>query len=279
MRRLIREPLLHFLVLGALLFALYGWIHRGAAAPDEIVVSRGQVDSLRAQFERTWQRDPSAVELQGLIDAWVRDEVLYREGRALGLDGDDPVIRRRVAQKVEFLAEGLTPAAPTEAELQTWLDQHADNYRLEARYSFEQLYFDPLRHGERLAADLESARRLLAKGKPATGDATMLPPAMRNASSAEVLGIFGSEFVPQLDHLRVGEWSGPIESGYGVHVVKLTLRTAGRPARLDEVQAAVERDLLHDRTERGRSRFYAGLLGKYKVRVEPAAGGSASSGL
>src|SRR6476660_6416007 len=103
MRRLIREPLLHFLLLGALLFALYGWIHRAAGSPGEIVVSRGQVDTLRVQFTRTWQREPTPVELQGLIDSWVRDEVLYREGRALGLDGDDPVIRRRVAQKVEFL--------------------------------------------------------------------------------------------------------------------------------------------------------------------------------
>src|SRR5262245_50464444 len=268
MRRLIREPLLHFLALGALLFALYGWIHRGAAAPGEIVVTRGQVDALRTQFSRTWQREPTQQELQGLIDGWVRDEVLYREGRALGLDGDDPVIRRRVAQKVEFLAEDLTPEQPTDAELQAWLDGYADDYRIEARYWFEQVYFDPTRHTRGFENDIDAARHALAAGKTVSGDGTLLPRSMEGAGQSEVAKTFGTEFAHALDGLEVGEWSAPVESGLGIHLVRLTVRDPSRAARLDEARAAVERDLLHDRTEQGRRKFYAAMLAKYKVRVE-----------
>ena len=268
MRRWLREPLLHFVVLGALLFVAYGWIHRGTGSAGEIVVARAQVDSLRQQFTRSWQREPTPAELQGLIDGWVRDEALYREGRALGFDVDDPVIRRRVAQKVEFLADELTPTTPTDAELQAWLEQHADDYRVDARYSFEQVYFDPSRRRERLDADLESAERALARGNPVKGDGTMLPSVMTDAPAYEVVRTFGSEFATALAELRVGQWSNPVESGYGVHLVRPTSRTEGRAATLDEVREAVERDLLHDRTEQGRKRFYAALLDKYDVRVE-----------
>jgi PPIC-type PPIASE domain len=268
MRRWLREPLLHFLVLGALLFVAYGWIHRGTGSAGEIVVARAQVESLREQFTRSWQREPTQAELQGLIDGWVRDEALYREGRALGFDIGDPVIRRRVAQKVEFLADELTPTTPTDAELQAWLEQHADNYRIDARYSFEQLYFDPSRRRERLDADLESALRALARGNPVKGDGTMLPSVMTDVPAYEVVRTFGTAFAAALSGLRVGQWSHPVESGYGVHLVRPTARTEGRAATLDEVREAVERDLLHDRTEQGRKRFYAALLDRYEVRVE-----------
>ncbi len=173
MRRILREPLLHFVVLGAALFGLYGWMNKGVGAPNEIVVSHGQMESLRAQFERTWQRPPTAQELGGLVDGWVREEILYREGLALGFDRDDPVVRRRVSQKVEFIADGDAPYAPSQSELEEWLHQHQADYRVDAIYSLRQVYFDPARHGERLDADLDAARKRLARGNVVEGDATM----------------------------------------------------------------------------------------------------------
>ena len=134
--RLLREPLLHFFLLGAALFALYGWLNVGGpGAANEIVVSRGQVTSLRAQFERVWQRSPTAEEMRGLIDSWVREEIYYREGLAMGLDRDDPVVRRRIGQKVQFIIDGAIPPPPTDAQLQAWLDSHAAKYRSEGRYT------------------------------------------------------------------------------------------------------------------------------------------------
>jgi hypothetical protein len=181
MRRILREPLLHFLVLGAVLFGLYGWLNKSVAAPNEIVVSHGQVESLRAQFERTWQRTPTAKELDGLIDNWVREEILYREGLALGLDRDDPVVRRRIAQKVEFLADGDAPNAPSQSELEEWLREHHADYRVDAVYSLRQVYFDPARHPNRLEADLDAARKHLARGDAIAGDITMLPASLDRA--------------------------------------------------------------------------------------------------
>ena len=126
-RRWLREPLVHFLALGALLFALSHW--RGGAGSNRIVITPGQIDSLVAIFARTWQRPPTEEELKGLVDDYVRDELATREGLAIGLDRDDTVIRRRLRQKLEFLVEDSPDAAPvTDAELQAWLEQHPDQY-------------------------------------------------------------------------------------------------------------------------------------------------------
>lgn len=270
-RRLSREPLLHFFVLGALLFALYGWLNRGVlSSPGEIVVSRGQLQSLEAQFQRVWQRSPMPEELQGLVEGWIREEIFYREGLAMGLERDDPVVRRRIGQKVEFIAEGIAPAPPTDAELQAWLDQHPGKYRVESGYSLRQVYFNPARHGENLKANVGAALHALQAGKPVAGDSTMLPDRLDKVPAFEVARVFGEEFQKGLDALPVGSWQGPVRSGFGVHLVELRVRDDGRRAALAEVRAAVERDLLSHRSAELKAAFYARLRANYKVRVEAA---------
>ncbi len=267
-RRLLREPLLHFLLLGIALFVLYGWLQRDLKAPDEIVVSRGQLQSLRAQFERLQQRQPTAPELQGLVDLWVREEVFYRAGLAMGIDRDDAIVRRRIAQKVEFAADAAAPAAPSDAELQAWLYEHADRYRIEARYSLRQVFFDPARRGERLQADVAAARRALEGGRAAGGDTTLLPAALDDARGFEVARSFGSVFEEALRTLPVGGWQGPVRSGFGWHLVELSARDDARQARLDEVRAAVERDWMQARASAAKEEFYARLRAQYNVVVE-----------
>ena len=121
-RTLLSEPLTHFFVLGLLLFALYATVSdESGQSAEEIVVDRARIGSLVSSFKKTWQRPPTADELQGLVDAWVREEILYREGVAIGFDRDDPVVRRRVAQKMSFVADGMVPEAPDDAELEVWL--------------------------------------------------------------------------------------------------------------------------------------------------------------
>jgi hypothetical protein len=277
MRRLLREPLLHFFILGALLFGLYGWLHGGLVkAPNEITVSRAQLDNMQAQFDRVWQRPPTTDEINGLVESWVREEILYREGLAMGFDRDDPVVRRRIGQKVAFLAEGPAPAAPTTAELQAWLDSHTDTYAIEATYTLRQVYFDPSRHGDQLKKDMDSARLALDRGQPFDGDATMLPPELEQVRAVEVAQTFGKEFESTLRTLPVGSWQGPVRSGFGFHLVELRAREGGRPATLEEVRAAVERDLLHARTEEANEAFYQKLRANYAVRIDAA--GSATSG-
>lgn len=276
-RRLLREPLLHFLLLGALLFALYGWLNRqGFAAPDEILVSRQQVEGLVMQFERVWQRTPTAAEKQALIDSWVRDEVYYREALAMGLERDDPVVRRRMSQKIQFILDSGTPAAPTDAELQQWLDGHADKYRIEPVYSLQQVYFDPARRGEKAGSDIAAALRALEGGRAVTGDSTMLPDRL-DGSATDVARAFGEEFESALRTVPVGSWQGPVESGFGLHVIRLEKREDGRLAKLADVRDAVERDLLHAKAQAANDAYYESLRSKYAVRVEdeprPAPGG------
>lgn len=269
-RRLLREPLIHFLALGALLFAAYGWLNDGGfAGRDEILVTQPLVGGLVTQFERVWQRPPTDEERQALIDSWVRDEVFYREAIAMGLERDDPVVRRRLSQKVQFILDSGVPAPPTDADLQRWLDEHADAYRLEPTYALRQVFFDPSKHGGNGEAAAEAAKRALAANREVAGDATMLPPTL-TGSASDVERNFGSEFEATLRTLSVGSWQGPVRSGFGLHLVLLERRTDGRLARLEEVREAVARDLGHARAQAADEAYYRRLREKYVVRVENA---------
>ena len=270
MRRILHEPLLHFLLLGALLFWLYGALNRGALdAPGEIVVDRARIENVAAQFQRTWRRPPTTDELQGLIDTWVREEVFYREGIALRLDRDDPVVRRRVAQKLTAMADAQSTADAGEAELSAWLAAHQDDYRIEPRYELRQVFFDPARRGQRLNADVAAARMALARGsREALGDATMLPNTLEAAPASEVERVFGQDFARAMAALPVGEWQGPVSSGYGVHLVEIRSRQPGRVPALAEVRVAVERDLLRARADKSGEAFYQSLRQRYAVRIE-----------
>jgi hypothetical protein len=281
MRRLLREPLLHFVALGALLFGAYGWLNDDAfAAPDEIVVDAGRVASLTAQYERLWNRAPTADELDGLIQAFVQEEILYREGLARGLDRDDPIVRRRLGQKMAFLAGDATPPAPTDAELQAWLDAHAADYAIEPRFSLRQVYFDPARRGAALDADLARAKATLTSGRSDAvrlGDVTMLPATLAHARVGEVEAVFGAEFVQAVAAVTVGGWVGPVRSSYGMHLVRIDAREDARTPALAEVRAAVERDWLRDRSEQAEKAFYQTLRARYTIRIQPDAGTSADA--
>jgi PPIC-type PPIASE domain len=273
MRRILHEPLLHFLLLGALLFWLYGALNRGALdAPGEIVVDRARVENLAAQFQRSWRRPQTTEEMPGLIDAWVREEVFYREGTALRLDRDDPVVRRRVGQKLAAIADAQSTAEAGEEELQAWLAAHQDEYRIEPRYELRQVFFDPARRGPRLDADVAAARAALARGsRGAHGDATMLPDSLAAAPASEVERVFGQDFARAIAVLPVGEWKGPIASGYGVHLVEIRSRQPGRVPTLAEVRVAVERDLLRARADTSGEAFYQSLRQRYAVKIESGA--------
>lgn len=276
MQRLLREPLLHFFILGAVLFGVYGWLHRGMpAAQNEIVVSRGQIHSLRVQFERVWQRPPTSQELQGLVDNWVRDEIFYREGMAMGLDRDDPVVRRRIGQKMEFIMDSAEPVVPTTDELQAWLDAHPERYAVEPRYTLRQVYFNPVRQGDSLETAMLAARRSLEHGGFAAGDSTLLPPALTSATADELMQVFGPAFERAMQGLPVGSWQGPVRSSYGVHLVELSEREPGRRATLEEARAAVERDLLHARREEADAALYGRLRANYTVHIDSADGSDA----
>ncbi len=277
--RLLREPLLHFLLIGAALFLLYGALNRGVSdAPRDIVIPDSRVEALAENFATVWMRPPTPVEIKGLIDDYVAEEIYYREAIAMGLDQDDTVIRRRLRQKMEFISEGVADAAePTDAELQAYLDRHPGKFALPAQLSFRQVYFSPDRRGEAARRDAERLLAELQAGRgPAdlaeAGDPTLLPPGMEAATPQDIAGAFGEEFAAQVEEAPEGQWTGPLQSGYGLHLVRVEARTAGKASTLAGIRPIVERELMSERRRELNAAFLDGLRRKYDVRVEgPAA--------
>lgn len=275
MRRLLREPLLHFLLLGAMLFAAHGILARGAGSePGRIVVTQGQIESMVMLFSRTWQRPPSDEELQGLIRNHVREEVLYREGVALGLDRDDPIVRRRVAQKLEFATEHAEAAEPSDGDLQAYLDLHPGVFMAEPKITFRHIYLNPRRHEKTLASDVQ--RMLNELNSPASapavsdlGDPTTLPLDFDKATASRIKNTLGYKFWKTLDQIAPGPWTGPVESGYGMHLVQVSERMEPRIPALAEVREAVKRDWLLARRLEAGERSYRKLLQRYTVAIEP----------
>jgi hypothetical protein len=273
MKKLWREPLVHFLIIGASLFLAFDLTQtERTGAPNRIVVEAGQVAQLAAQFERTWLRPPNEKELAGLVETYVRDEVYYREAMAMGLDRDDPQVRRRMRLKLEFLLEDLTGAEPAADEvLRAYLQQHPDRFRIEPRLSFRQVYLN-LDRRQDLAADAEQTLADLRAGvSPETlGDPTMLPYEQTAATQSEIARTFGETFAQEVIALEPGVWSGPLHSGFGAHLVLVTEHREGRLPELAEVRAEVEREYLVQRRKELKDLAYRKLREGYEVVIEPA---------
>lgn len=275
MKKLLREPLLHFLLLGAAIFVAYGFVSkRTDEEPGRIVITQGQIENLASSFAKAWRRPPTSEELTGLIQDRVREEVYSREAMALGMDKDDTVIRRRLRQKMEFISDDLAAQAePSDAELNGYLKAHEDQFRTAQRFTFRHVYLQPQKHGDHLASD---AAQLLEKLKragdnadiSALGDPFLLGASFHAESTAEVAKQFGEKFAATLGEMSVGQWQGPIESGYGVHLVHVSERTEGRVPALAEVRDAVRREWDNARRLEANEKFYQELRKRYTVIIE-----------
>jgi hypothetical protein len=276
MKQLMREPLLHFLLLGAVIFAAYSLVSPNSSGEGgQIVITRGQLASMWESFTATRQRTPTADEWEGLIRARVREEVYYREALALGLDEDDAIIRRRLQQKIEFVTDDVAPQAEaTDADLRAFLQAHPERFRVEPRFTFRQVYLDPEKHGANLSRD---AAQLLATlnragagtGFAAMGDSTLLARDVEAMPAGEVSRQFGGAFAAKLGELQAGQWQGPIESAFGVHLVFVSQRLEGRVPALAEVRDTVRREWNEVRRLDAKEKSYGEMLARYTVTVEP----------
>ncbi len=275
MKKLLHEPLVHFLLLGLLVFAGFRFAARNKAVePGKIVVTEAQVESLVSGFTRTWQRPPTNPELERLIREYIREEVCTREAMALGLDKDDTIIRRRLRQKLEFISDNVaSQAEPTEEQLQKYLEAHPNSFGGERQFNFSQIYFDPQKHGANLNREVNEMRSQLrlAASRPdlsKMGDSFLLEQDFQALSGVEVSKQFGEKFAAKLAELPVGQWSGPIESGYGLHLVLVTDRTNGSTPALADVRESVKRDWVNAQRSETNEKFYHALLKHYTVSVE-----------
>lgn len=271
---LLQEPLLQFVVLGAALFGLFHLAERKKAeAPTQIVVSSARVANLADGFARTWRRSPSNEELQGLVDDYIRDEVFYREGRAAGLDRDDVIIRRRVRQKMEFLAEELSFPEPTEEQLAAYLKSNPERFRTEDHLKFHQIFLSATRRAGRINDDSKQFANILARANgtseaTALGDPFLLGEQFQDVSQNEIAGIFGDDFAKRIFVMDQGRWLGPISSSFGQHFVYISERTPGGLSPLDAVRPAVLREWSNARRLEAEQKLYSSLRARYEIVLE-----------
>jgi len=273
----LREPLVHFLFIGAAIYLLYGTF--AETAPEEadktIVVSSAEVEWMQTSWQKRWNRPPTPEELDGLIQQYIRETVLYREALTMGLNKHDQVIRRRLAQKLEFLAKDLVALTPpTDEELVAYFDVHMDRYQEPTLYTFTQVFFDPDKRGDTTLDDAEAIKAtLIARGDAiedpgALGDDFMLQSYYSERDPLEIRKLFGTGFAESLMDLAPGQWHGPVLSGYGTHLVYVSGIHEPLPPVFAEVREQVVQEWTSERSEELNEQFYANLRDSYTIVIE-----------
>lgn len=267
-----RQPLFQFLVLGVILFGLYTLFgQREETESKEIVISMQQIELLASMWEKQWRRPPTPQEMQGLIESFLREEVLYREALAMGLDRDDMVVRRRLAQKIEFLAQDLaTQGEPGDAELRTFYQENAEDFEAPATVTFSHVYVNLDTRGEDAFEDADQLLAELRSGAdPAQlGDRFMLQSYYADLTQQGVARNFGSRFAEALFELTPGDWEGPVQSGYGLHLVRVEGRAEAFLPPFEEVRLRVRDQFISSRRREVDELFYERLREGYTITIE-----------
>lgn len=264
MKRWLKEPLLHFLVAGGLLFAAYAWLNRGGGDEQRVVrISVAEVNWLKETWSRQWNRVPNEHEMRGLVADYLKEVLLAREARELGLDQNDTIVRRRLAQKMEFLVQDTARLAePGEDELRRFYEGARERYRMPSRISFTQIYF------KTEAGARRGLNEIGARGAVELGDPSLLEREHARADERDVASVFGPEFARKVFALEAGRWDGPVASSYGFHLVRVGERQAVQPLSFDDVRAQLLEEWHRAEQARAREKFLAGLLKKYDVVVD-----------
>ena len=279
LKKLAREPLLHFLLIGAGIYGLYGIYAEGDDGDNArtITISSSEIRSLGDQWTRSWSRPPTSDELSGIVRERVRTRVLFREAQAMGLDKDDLIIERRLAQKLEFMAQGLlTPQEPSDQILADWYAANSERFKQPDLYTLTQIFFDPDKRGEATLNDAKAALGELVKldtlpeNYDNYGDRIMLQNHYPARSEQELRSLFGSGFADQVVSLDPGVWHGPVLSGYGAHLVLINdvMRTP-LPAYEDIKEQLVDAWTTEE-IDKLSENFIASLISRYEIVVEEA---------
>jgi len=283
---ILKEPLLHFLLIGACLFGLYFWVQGPPPAPVDaatttrpaistvIEVSPDLVDRLAKTWERQWRRPPDEAELASLLESNLREEVMYREALRMGLDQNDTIIRRWLMQKLDFLSQDIAPPPePTLAELREYFEAHVDRFMEPVRVSFIHRFFNPDWRGGDVAAQRQAQQVLdkLQSGQApeGEGDRFILGAAYRQQTPLQVRRVMGQAFTDQLLQLPIDQWQGPIRSGFGYHLVRVSDRQAAPPATFEAVRDEVRTQLLEARQAEANQAFYQTLRDRYRIAIAP----------
>jgi len=275
-KRLLREPLLHFMVLGAVLFVGYIYLKPDTEAESsyEIALTLEELAQLQTLYESQWRRSPTPEEFSIMVENKVRQEVLYREALAMGLDKNDEIVKRRMAQKMQFIAEDLAAAQePATEELRAWYAANSDKFSMPKRLSFRHLYFSPDIRGAQAYDDAVSSLAEL-DGQPVDSqlaetlaDRFMYQDYYADQTSISLAKEFGPQFAVAVATLTPGSWQGPIESGYGWHLVHVDSLVPGRVPAFEEIERDVKTAWLAVQKEIAWRKAYEEMRAKYTLRI------------
>jgi hypothetical protein len=280
--KLFKEPLLQFILLGAVLFGVYSWVSSSRASKQEnldrkFTVSRLQIEALATQHQSRWNRPPTDEELKNLVDELIREEVLYREALTLKLDENDNVIRRLLRQKLELITENIASMAqPSDRDLQQFLEENPDPFREPPRFTFRQIFLNPDKRGDAIHTEAASLLADLNEAGPKAnidelGDRLMaIDTEYTDTPEWQISRAFGQGFTDQLAQLPLGEWTGPILSGYGMHLVLLENLVDDRLPALADIREKVAQEWTAAQAKQLKEDVYQELRNQYKITVEEA---------
>ncbi|MGR3662977.1 MAG: peptidyl-prolyl cis-trans isomerase [Paracoccaceae bacterium] len=280
-RRVLREPLFQFFVIGMIIYAVYAYQNEGTTSDlseDRIVhISAGDIVWMKDGWAKRWGRDPTAQELQGLIDAYSRELILSNEAKAMGLEENDTVIRRRLVQKLTFIGEDLIrPVPATEEELENFYGDHMDRYMMPSRLTMVQVFVDPDKREDTTLADADTILTALKKltdplrESDAFGDKFFLQSYYPEREEAEISKDFGGEFAASVFAFEPEKWHGPVLSGYGVHLVYISTKTEAREIPFEEVHEQVQQEWEFDARKALNEVFINRIMDRYEVVVDDA---------
>ncbi len=271
-KRIVQEPLIHFALAGFLIFQYYSF-NQNEVVSDvndamSIDVSKTQIAQLTNQFSRINLRAPVEKEINGLIENYIHEEVMYREALTLGLDKNDTQVRKRLKLKIEYLLEDISVVEITDTMLDEFLQDNTEKYRTDAILSFQQIFINPTKH-----KDLErQARKILVQSKQgknveSLGDSTLLSKVYQNITESQLNVNFGREFTQQLLKNSGNDWAGPIYSEYGLHIIKINSHIPSRVPMLEEIRFKLDRDLSAQLKKQNKEKLYQSLREKYDITI------------
>jgi peptidyl-prolyl cis-trans isomerase C len=275
--KFIKEPLVQFLLIGACIYAAYALL--GTPSQDQadqtVVISEARIDSLSIAWEKRWNRPPTEDELVGLVRAYLREDVLFREAVAMGLDVDDHIIRRRLAQKLEFLTDDLVQLKePAEGELEAFFAENIEQFESPDLITFVQVFFNPDKRGDATLDDAAATlQQLQAAGEPdpatlEAGDRLLLSNYYASATEFDIRRSMGSGFAEKLMTLEPGKWHGPVLSGFGTHLVYVFEFVQAPPPQLTAVRDAVLEEWQRVEIEQFNVDFLDSLKARYEIIIE-----------
>ena len=277
MKKFIKNPLVFFFILGFVVFGLHSFLNRGNQDNAEtftVDITSADIEWIRSSWEARMKRQPTQQELQGLISSFIRDEILYREALAMGLDDKDLVIQRRLIQKLTFVFEDLAATMePTDDELKNYMKENQEKYRIPEMMSFTHIYFNP----DKRKAVLKEAKIVLDRLKSAEssskeavslGDMIMIDSSFRKRSPDEVARILGKQFADNLFSESEMGWQGPIISTFGPHLVYIEEHIASKMPAFENIREKVKNDFMYDRKKKVIDGAYNAVKSRYTILVE-----------